>query len=284
MTLVELWQRFRNERAIALSPTSLASDYNQVEQWLMRCPVQDPEQGRLALVWVLQQSPPKAAKRVGQYLKTLYRWAASEDVALIARNPVATFKFPKNEQREEITVIPKSEVVFVMAALRHVSRSEARWDLISNFMLQTGCRTAEVFGLEWQDIDWEGKRCRIHQNMTLTHGLRPRTKTGRERWVPLNESACDTLRAMQKLHSDQFVFPWNRQTYMSSFRSAMEHLQGKGIIKKRFRPYDLRHTHISALLEKGIPVTQVASWAGNSAQMVWQHYAATTTRYEMPEV
>jgi integrase len=120
--------------------------------------------------------------------------------------------------------------------------------------------------------------------MTLTHGLVPRTKTGRERWIPLNDKAVSVLRSIQKLHNEPFVFPWSRRTFMTSFRSAMEHLLARGVIKKRFRPYDLRHTHISALLERGIPVTQVASWAGNSAQIVWQHYAATTNTYEMPNL
>jgi integrase len=284
MTILELWQRFKLERSIALSPTSLASDYSQVEHWLSRCPIQEPEQGRLALVWVLQQEPPKAARRVAGYVKSLYRWACSEDIALVAKNPVATFKFPKPEQREEVTVIPTEVVDSVMAALRHASRSDARWDLIADFMLQTGLRTAEAFGLQWEDIDWDRQRCRIHQNMTLTHGLRPRTKTGRERWVPLNNNAVNLLRKMQKLHNETQVFPWNRRSYMTSFRSAMQRLLTEGVIKKRFRPYDLRHTHISALLERGIPVTQVASWAGNSAQMVWQHYAATTSTYEMPDL
>ena len=284
MTILELWQRFQLERSIALSPTSLTSDYNQVEHWLRRCPITDPADGRTALVWVLQQQPPKSARRVAGYIKTLYRWACSEDIALVAKNPVATFKFPKPQQREEITVIPTDVVASVLAALRHVSRSEARWDLVSDFMLQTGCRTAEAFGLQWADIDWDGKRCRIHQNMTLTHGLMPRTKTGRERWVPLNDKALRVLRCMQGLNNETQVFPWNRHSFMYSFRTAMQYLHDKGIIKKRFRPYDLRHTHISALLERGIPVTQVATWAGNSAQMVWQHYAATTSTYEMPEL
>jgi integrase len=284
MTILELWQRFRLERSIALSPTSLSSDYNQVEHWLARCPITDPADGRTALVWVLQQQPPKSARRVAGYIKTLYRWACSEDIALVAKNPVATFKFPKPQQREEVTVIPTEAVVSVLAALRRVSRSEARWDLVSDFMLQTGCRTAEAFGLQWADIDWEGKRCRIHQNMTLTHGLLPRTKTGRERWVPLNDNALRVLQYMQTLHNETQVFPWNRHSFMYSFRSAMQCLHDNGIIKKRFRPYDLRHTHISTLLERGIPVTQVASWAGNSAQMVWQHYAATTSTYEMPNL
>jgi len=104
------------------------------------------------MVWVLQQQPAKSAKRVAQYLKTLFRWAASEDVALISRNPVASFSLPKEEQKEEPIVIPKAAQDDVLAALRAVSIHHSKWDLVANFQLQLGLRTAEVFGLQWSDV------------------------------------------------------------------------------------------------------------------------------------
>lgn len=285
MTISELWEAFKAERTLVVSPTTTTSTWTQVTAYLSRCPFQDPEQeARLAMVWVLQQQPAKSAKRVAQYLKTLFRWAASEDVALISRNPVASFSLPKEEQKEEPIVIPKAAQDDVLAALRAVSIHHSKWDLVANFQLQLGLRTAEVFGLQWSDVDLEGKRCKIHQNMTLTHGLQSRTKTRKVRWVPLNDVAVRILEVMQMMHNEAFVFPWKRQTYQTSFRSAMRRLFDSGVIKHRYRPYDLRHTFISSLLEQGIPVTQVARWAGNSPQMCWEHYAGTTNHYELPVV
>jgi integrase len=286
MKLLDLWRAFREERSISLAETSLTSDYRQVEQWLERCPIQDPALARQALIWVLQQKPEKSARRVGHYMKTLFRWACSEDVALVARNPIASFKFPKKPQTHaEVVVIPQDLVAEVLWALEQGSPNEARWHLLANFMLQTGLRTAEAFGLQWADVDLAAKRILIHQNFTLTHGLRKRTKTGVARQVPLNPVALRVLTEVSALQlSDEFVFPWNRQSYMSAFRNCMERLRRQGVIRKRFRPYDLRHTHISALLEKGIPVSQIAAWAGNSAAMIWSNYAATTTDYEMPSL
>lgn len=284
MTLLELWEAFKTERSLSVAPTSTTSTWTQVTHYLERCPFQEPEQARLALVWILKQQPPKSAKAVAQYVKTLFRWASGEDVALVSRNPVATFRLPKEEQKPEPIVIPKSQQDEVMASLRLTSIHESKWHLVANFQLQLGLRTAEVFGLQWEDVDWENRRCRIHQNMTLTHGLQARTKTGKERWVPLNDVSYGILKEMQKVHKEPFVFPWKRQTYQTSFRSAMRRLYDKGVIKHRYRPYDLRHTFISSLLEQGIPVTQVARWAGNSPKTCWEHYAGTTNTYEMPLV
>ena len=284
MTIIEIWEAFKAERSLSLAPTSTTSTWTQVTRYLQRCPHTDPMQARLAMVWVLQQQPPKSAKAVGQYLKTLFRWAASEDVALVPRNPIATFRLPREEQKPAPVVIPKALQADVLAELRRGSINAARWDLVAQFQLQTGLRTAEVFGLHWRDVDLEGERCLIHQNWTITHGLQPRTKTGRRRWVPLNPVAMETLAAVNKLCSEPRVFPWNRTTYKGAFRRAVDRLYAQGVVRERYRPYDLRHTFISSLLEQGIPVTQVASWAGNSPQTCWEFYAGTTNTYAIPVV
>ena len=288
MTIVDLWQAYWQERSVAVAETSQAHGYAQVQKWLERCPIQDPEQGRLILLWLLKQEPKKSALRIALYLKTLYKWAAQEDVGLVSRNVIASFKLPKAPQMPDPTVIPEDLVADVLWALKESSdRSPVghRWDLLANFMLQTGMRTCEAFGLTWADIDLEARKALVHQNMTITHGLSPRTKTGRPRQVPLNATALSILKEVRRLnHEGEFIFPWSRKTFMTTFRNAMARLVRDGVTTIRFRPYDLRHTNISALLERGIPVTQVAQWAGNSAEMIWSHYAGTTKTYDMPDL
>lgn len=277
--LTDVWEAFCAERAVTLQATSLSTDYQQVGKWLSRCPVQDPERGREAMGWVLTQNPPKAARRVAMFLKSLYRWAASEDVALVARNPVASFRFPKRPQSEdEVVVIPRVEVPMLLAGLGQARKGGAQWQLLAEWMLQTGVRTGEAFATQWSDI--RGERVLVHQNYTLTHGLKASTKTNKQRWVPINAVARGTLDELPR--TSAFVFPWNRQSFQSFFARRVEQMVAQGVLSRCYRPYDLRHTAISGWLEAGIPVTQTASWAGNSAQVIWAHYANTTGDYEMP--
>jgi integrase len=277
--LVTAWRSFRDERAVALCATSLATDYRQVERWLERCPVQDLERGREAMAWVLSQHPPKSALRVGGYLKCFYRWASSEDVSLVARNPVLSFRFPKKPQSdEEITVIPQGEIPFVLAALERRNKRLPQWNLLARFMLQTGLRTGEARAVRHSDVI--GDRLLVHQNFTLTHGLKNSTKTNKKRWVPLNPVAKEILEEVRS--AEGFFFPWNRFSFQSFFYDRMGELSKQGLVTKRYRPYDLRHTAISHWLEAGVPVTQTASWAGNTAEMIWKHYANTTADYQMP--
>jgi integrase len=283
-TLTELWAAFVAERSLSIEPTTVVT-YEQVAHWLERCPVKDPALGRAALVWIMQQKPEKAALRVGQYIKTLYRWACAEDVGLVGKNPVASFKFPKTRKRVEvdITVFPRTAVDEVMVALRQASRREAQWHLVAQFMLQTGVRTGEAFAVQWGDIDWGAAQVLVRGNFTITHGYLARTKTGQNRLVPLNAIALRVLRERQAAADGrEFVFPWNRQSFMTTFRTRMRRLQAAGVLDFQARPYTLRHTALSRWVEEGVPVQQVAKWAGNSSEMVWAHYAGCTTNYPMP--
>lgn len=281
LTLMSAWDQFVAERSISLSATSLTSDYRQARKWLSRCPHQNFEaEGRLILTWVLQQQPVQSARRVAMYLKALYRWASQEDIAIIARNPIMTFRMPKAPQKdEEIVVIPRDEIGLVMVALeaKQTYRS-TNWATYAEFMLQTAMRTGEVRALTWNDI--KDDKILVHKNFTLTHGLKNSTKTNKKRWVPLNAKCKEILETLDQ--NEEYLFPWDRSSFQSYFRKKMDRLRAADLITHLYRPYDLRHTAISRWIEAGIPVAQVASWAGNTADVIWRHYANTTQTYEIP--
>lgn len=283
-TLQQAWNQFLQERSISLSPTSLCTDYRQATQWLERCPIQDLEQGRQIIIWILGQQPVKSARRVCMFTRSMYRWASSEDVGILMRNPVANFKMPKAPQEDhEIVVIPKGELTLIMIALASKGHHrKVRWDLFAEFMLQTGMRTGEVRALRWSDIDTDGNRILVHSNYTLTHGLKNSTKTNKKRWVPLNKKVQKILSELPK--ESDYLFPWNRYAFQTYFRQKVDQLFEAGLVKKRYRPYDFRHVAISRWLEAGIPVSQAAQWAGNTSEVIWKHYAGVTQKFEMPEL
>jgi integrase len=278
LTLFDVWLQFRSEREISLCPTSLVTDYAQAEKWLARCPVQDFTEGRQVLTWVLKQKPIKASRRVAMYVKSLYRWASSEDIGLIDRNPVASYRMAKPPQEDEdIIVIPRNEVSLVLVALESSTR-KTNWANYSEFMLQTGMRTGEVRALKWDDI--KNDKILVHSNYTLTHGLKNSTKTNKKRWVPLNARCNEILNETPQ--DSEFIFTGNRYAYQSYVYSRMKPLKQANLISHKYRPYDFRHTALSRWIEAGIPVAQVANWAGNSSEIIWKHYVNVTKEYEMP--
>lgn len=281
-TLIEAWNLFKAERSISLFPTSMESDYKQATKWLTKCPIQDLSQGRPIMTWVLSQQPIKSARRVSMYVKSLYRWASSEDIALLERNPILTFKMPKAPQKDEdIIVIPRTETSIVLIALEgRYRKPSCDWAAYSEFMLQTGMRTGEVRALRWGDIG--ENRALVHANYTLTHGYKNSTKTNKKRSVPLNARCIEIL---QQLNRDsEYLFPYDRYSYQSWFYDRMKEAYQAGLISHRYRPYDLRHTAITRWIEAGIPVAQVSQWAGNTAEMIWNHYCGVTEESTMPVI
>lgn len=279
-TLQQVWDEFRLERSSTLCATSLTADYKQVDKWIKRCPVTELEAGRQVMSWVLTQEPVKSSRRVAMYVKSLYRWASSEDIGYLVKNPISSYRMPKPPQTdEEIIVIPRAETAVLLAALEAKQNFKgARWAAFSEFMLQTAMRTGEVRAICWNDIK-DGKVL-VHCNYTLTHGLKNSTKTNKKRLVPLNKRCVEILDAMPR--TDAYVFPYNRYSFQSYFYDRATELHASGLATHRYRPYDLRHTAISRWIEGGIPVAQVAKWAGNSAEVIWKHYCNTTQEYEMP--
>jgi len=279
-TISSLWSAFVEERSISLCPTSLTSDYKQVGKWLNRCPIQDINDARKVMIWVLGEKPVLTSRRVAMYTKSMYKWAAQEDVAIVARNPLASFKMPKAPQREEeIIVIPRNETGLVLAALEaKLTYRSVNWSWYTEFMLQTAMRTGEVRAAKWGDI--KENKLLVHQNYTLTHGLKNSTKTNKRRWVPLNNRCQEILAKLTR--ENDFIFPWNRLAFQSYFRKKLLPLHEAGLISHVYRPYDCRHTAISRWIEAGIPVPQVANWAGNTSEVIFKHYCNSTQEYEMP--
>lgn len=280
-TLTELWDAFAEERSISLCPTSLTSDYQQVGKWLKRCPIQDIGEARKIMIWVLGEQPVLSSRRVAMYIKTMYRWAAQEDVGYLLKNPLVSFKMPKAPQRdEEIVVIPRNEIGLVLAALEaKQSYKGTNWALYTEFMLQTAMRTGEVRALRWDDI--KENKILVHQNYTLTHGLKNSTKTNKRRWVPLNKKCQEIFKQLKQ--ENEYIFPWNRLAFQSYFRKKLQPLHQTDLISHLYRPYDCRHTAISRWIEAGIPVPQIAQWAGNTSEIIFKHYCNSTKEYEMPE-
>jgi integrase len=279
-TLSELWGAFLEERSISLCPTSLTSDYSQVTKWLKRCPIQELNEARKIMIWVLGEKPVLSSRRVAMYTKTMFRWAAQEDVGYLEKNPLASFKMPKAPQKDEdIVVIPRNEVGLVLAALAaKLTYTNVDWSWYTEFMLQTAMRTGEVRALRWDDI--KDNKILVHQNWTLTHGLKDSTKTNKKRWVPLNGKCQEILAQLSQ--DQEYIFPWDRLAFQSYFRKKLKPLYEVELISHLYRPYDCRHTAISRWIEAGIPVPQVANWAGNTSEIIFKHYCNTTKEYEMP--
>jgi integrase len=139
--------------------------------------------------------------------------------------------------------------------------------------LHTGMRQGEQFALKWSDVDLE------RRHITLQ-----RTKNGRPRHIPLNDSAISALLAAQKQSNKQ---PWvflncygeRHTTPRVWFDKAREELKLKGITW-----HTLRHTFASRLAMAGVPILTIQELMGHRTIQMTLRYAHLSPEHNLAAV
>lgn len=113
------------------------------------------------------------------------------------------------------------------------------------FLLATGTRRMEALTARWEHIDMESRLWYL-----------PRAKTG-ARHVVLNDLALEVLRNRPRRAGSPFVFPSHRPGLpmgnpTRAWQRVLERAQiGNDSQGNPFRIHDLRHTHISYIVQLG---------------------------------
>jgi integrase len=165
------------------------------------------------------------------------------------------------------------EEVRLLAACRK-SRSRALATIVT-LAVNTGMRRGEIQALRWQQIDF------LNEQLVVGHS---KTAAGQGRGLPLNPAAFKALESwattFPERKPEHFVFPAERygvatndavpHTYstkpekpLKSFKEAWESAKKTSGVTCRF--HDLRHSACTRLLERGVPLSVVASLLGWSA-------------------
>ncbi len=155
--------------------------------------------------------------------------------------------------------------------------------------LNTGMRATEIRLLRWRQVDLAGR--------TLTIG-KSKTDAGTGRAIPLNQRVMATLTFWASLFEDRqpehYIFPAEQYGLAGHDREACAHdvdptrpigswKTAWMLAKKRAgvtaRFHDLRHTAVSRLLERGVPLSVVASimgWSASTMTKMAKRYAHFT--------
>lgn len=137
---------------------------------------------------------------------------------------------------------------------------------IITLAIHTGCRKGELLALTWADVDKEQRLLRVQAS-----------KTGKTRYIPLNDVAMATLDGLDRNVVSLFLF-WNPETGTRWYdlkpvwyRDVAPKLAKKGIPHLRF--HDLRHTFASRLVQGGVPLNTVRELLGHGSMAMTLRYA-----------
>jgi integrase len=193
-------------------------------------------------------------------------WNKGREWGMInGESPTSKLKLPRPDNSRE-RALTNDETASLLDALQIISPVSHGLALMA---LNTGARRGELFAITWADVDLEGR------NLVLRN-----TKNGKTRRIPLNDAAYDYLEK-HRVGSSKTVHVFTQANgqpvrYLSSAfqRSADKLFNPKGT-NPRYKVvfHTLRHTFISNLVSKGVPLTVVQELVGHSSLAMLQRYS-----------
>jgi len=204
-------------------------------------------------------------------------------------NPISRVKgFKKNaEARKEMLFWTETEFLQFISCV-----DDFRYKTVFSFLYLTGCRRGEALALRWKDIDFENKLVDIHATLTKISDKTRKQSEGEKvtdvyrittpktensyRKILLPITLIENLKKLKEQSSSPFIFGSNNT--ILSF-STLEHafkryIKQSGV--KSIRIHDLRHSHVSLLINKGenqlATIYVIAARLGDSVEMVFKTY------------
>jgi integrase len=200
----------------------------------------------------------------------------------IAHNPVAEVERVSDPSPEVWRFLNEEEVDALLGVLRDGLRVQVERKNGRNYqtkagqsiplyclavgLLNTAARLGEALSLTWQNVDLKRGELSI---LTTKHAARGRK--AKVRRLHLNQTLRELLEGLQKESGgkpEEKVFRIPRNNLRRKFERACE-LAGIG----HCRIHDLRHTAISFMVSKGIPLHVVKEIAGHSSIQTTMRYA-----------
>jgi integrase len=174
------------------------------EPVLGRLPVQFVDTGLvLKVLEPIWAKKPETAKRVRGRIEAILDWARTRAYRT-GENPARwrghlenlLAKPSKAQSVEHHAALPYKDIPEFMEVIRHQDGVAPR---MLEFAILTACRTNEVIGSKWSEIDWD---------VAMWVVPAERMKAGREHRVPLSDAANAILREMKELTgSEGYIFP-----------------------------------------------------------------------------
>jgi integrase/recombinase XerD len=175
-----------------------------------------------------------------------------------------TIPFSIEEIKQLQQAIPNTYVNFNFA-----ERQTKQYELRLIFALCYGCalRRMEAYNLTANDIDFDRKVLFVQQG-----------KNYKDRFVPLNDNVCSTLKDYIYNFRNLLKLPHNRLFVHSlpilhkSLKEVQQATQNEEIKSKRLYLHLLRHSMATHLLQNGMDIESISKFLGHSSLISTQVY------------
>ena len=207
----------------------------------------------------LKAVSPSSVNRELSVISHCIHIATEEWKCYVKENPVKrSLRLKENPKR--IRRLEAGEYEKLMSSCK---KNWTFWCPIIDFAIHTAMRRGELLKATWDMVDLEKKYITLPQIIT---------KTNRVRNVPLQPKAIEILQKMPRSLNGK-LFPIGLKNFERSWKSICRRASIKGL-----RFHDLKREAISRLFEKGLSVSEVQLFCGNSLSSlsVYTQHNSTT--------
>ena len=218
---------------------------------------------------------PATVKLIKAYMASIFEYAVGDD-EILRVNPVRSLgkrmqeTMRKKDLSEEINPLTREELSLLLWTV------EAHFpDHYPLFLLlaRTGMRIGEALGLQWGDIDFNGRFIEVKRQ--YSKGRLSIPKNGKTRRVDMSSQLCETLRIHQaktcptgENSTEKFVFTNQAGNLIDldhwRVRVFNEALKKAGL--RKVRVHDLRHSYATIRISEGHDIVDVSHQLGHHAE------------------
>lgn len=187
---------------------------------------------------------------------------------------------------------PSQLVIFLDDTKKHESITNYSFLLTVAY---SGVRKGEALGLQWKNVDFENNTITIERTSDYIGTRTPKTKNS-NRTILVDKMVMNQLDKYMKwckkllfsygkiLTEDTFVFISDHGANpLSRIVRLMERIFKRTSLPK-ITLHDLRHTHCTILLNRGLNVKVIAERLGNTPQMIHEIYGHVLKELEQESV
>lgn len=209
----------------------------------------------------LKQSSPTTTNIDLRTLKAAFNTAIRWEY--MDRNPFKGIKFVPIPERAPSFFTKEHFVAFAATITEDWFRN------IVEFAVLTGLRRGELVNLRWENVDMQRGVIQIESTATF------KTKSGKRRLVPLNDSAKKVLERVSHHNKEPWVFTFQERQISARLvtHKLKDCLRRAKLDKPGLHFHSLRHTFASWLVQDGISIYAVKELLGHSDVKITQIYS-----------
>jgi integrase len=222
--------------------------------------------------WHAAGAARSSLRQVKVVLQSCLRSALLDD--LIAVNPMDKLRARKGEKNPlPIAMPPKAVPVSPDKIAELLAADGGHYQIAVVLMVGAGLRRGESLGLRWRNVDLDAGRIKIvEQRVPLTggaHFAEPKSASS-ARTIKLPTEAIEALREHWRSMATALLAVGIRLTedHTVACNALGEPLDpnafGSWARRRGFKLHNLRHAHLSKLVNSGVPIAAVSARAGHS--------------------